>query len=74
MTGICSAHHPSLGPVEGCDLCHSTIEDLLGETTVAVMRAEAEAAGKFTCDCGFEYFKTVNDCPLCGLERKIILS
>jgi len=73
MSGICSAHHPSLGPVEGCDLCHSTIEDLLGESTVAIMRAEAEAAGLFTCDCGFEYYKTVDACPLCDKERKIIL-
>ena len=73
MTGICSIHHPSLGPVEGCANCHATLGDLLGETTVAIMRAEAKAAGLFTCDCGFEYYKTVDACPLCDLERKIIL-
>lgn len=73
MTGICSIHQSRSGPVEGCIPCHSTMEDLLGASTVAQMRAEADAAGEFTCDCGFTYYKTVNDCPLCGLERKIIL-
>lgn len=73
MSGICSAHHPSLGPVEGCDLCHASIEDLFGVDTVIQMRAEAEAAGLFTCDCGFEYYKTVDACPLCAKERKIII-
>lgn len=74
MSGICSIHQSRPGPVEGCIPCHSTMEDLLGETTVAIMRAEAEAAGLFTCDCGFEYYKTVSACPLCRKERKIILS
>lgn len=73
MTGICGIHHPSQGPVEGCVACHSTIEDLFGKTEVALMRAEAEAAGLFTCDCGFEYYKTTDSCPLCEKERKIIL-
>ncbi len=74
MSGICSIHHPQLGPVKGCGACHATLEDLLGASVVAQMQAEAEAAGLFTCDCGFEYYKTVDACPLCDLERKIILS
>lgn len=73
MSGICSIHPPPLGPIEGCVACHSTLADLLGETTVAIMRAEAEAAGLFTCDCGFTYYKTVDSCPLCEKERKIII-
>lgn len=73
MTGICSAHHPSLGSVKGCAACHATLEDLLGADTVAVMRAEAKAAGEFTCDCGFTYYKTVDDCPLCGRDRPLII-
>ena len=73
MSGICSVHPPQLGPVEGCVACHSTMGDLLGESVYAQMRAEAEAAGLFTCDCGFEYYKTTDSCPLCEKERKIIL-
>jgi len=73
MSGICSRHHPSLGPVEGCVACHSTVGDLLGESVYAEMRARADAAGLFTCDCGFEYYKTVDACPLCDRERKIII-
>lgn len=71
MSGICSAHHPSLEPIEGCAACHASLEDLFGVSEVAQMRAEA--AGKFTCDCGFEYYKTVGACPLCEKERKIII-
>ena len=74
MSGICSVHPPQIGPVEDCAACHATLEDLFGATEVARARAEAEAAGLFTCDCGFEYYKTVSDCPLCSKERKIILS
>ena len=66
-------HPPQLGPVEGCAACHATIEDLFGASEVALMRAEAEEAGLFDCDCGFEYYKTVDSCPLCGKERKIII-
>ncbi len=73
MAGICSMHPPQLGPVEGCAACHATLEDLFGETAVAIARAEAEEAGLCTCECGFEYYKTVDACPLCGLERKIII-
>ena len=73
MSGICSIHHPSLGAVDGCGMCHATVGDLLGESVYAEMRAEADAAGLFTCDCGFEYYKTVDACPLCEKERKIII-
>jgi len=54
-------------------MCAATMADLFGESEYARMRAEADAAGLFTCDCGFEYYKTVDSCPLCHLERKIIL-
>ena len=76
MAGVCSRHHPSLGVVEGCDLCTATVADVLGisEGEYAAMAARAEAAGLFTCDCGFEYYKTVDACPACDRERKIILS
>ncbi len=73
MSGICSMHHSSMGPVEGCAACHATMGDLFGESEYARMRAEAEAAGEFTCDCGFTYYKTVDACPLCDKERKIII-
>lgn len=71
MSGICSRH--SGRTVEGCVACHSTLEDIFGDTEVARARAEAKAAGEFTCDCGFTYYKTVNACPLCSKERKIII-
>ena len=32
--------------------------------------AEAEAAGRYTCPCGFVYYKTVDSCPRCGLGRE----
>ena len=69
-------HHPSLGPVEGCDLCVTTVQELLGQSDgeYAAMQARAEDAGLFECDCGFEYYKTVDACPLCYKERKIIIS
>jgi len=73
VAGICSRHHPSLGVVEDCAACNSTPADLLGEAQWAYMKAQAEVAGLFTCDCGFEYYKTVDACPLCRAERKIII-
>ena len=74
MAGVCSLHHPSHGVVEGCDMCSATVQELLGlnDSEYAAMRCRAEDAGLFTCECGFEYYKTVDDCPLCGAERKII--
>ena len=73
MSGICSVHAPQFGVAAGCAACHASLEDLLGVSEVIRMRAEAKAAGSFTCDCGFEYYKTVDSCPLCDKERKIIL-
>lgn len=74
MAGICSMHHPSLGPVEGCAACHATPADLFGNAEWAAMQARAEEAGLFTCDCGFEYYKTVDSCPLCHKKREIIIA
>jgi hypothetical protein len=52
MAGVCSAHHPDLGPVEGCAACHSTPAQVLGVTEEewAEKVAEAEAAGEHTCE------------------------
>lgn len=74
MAGVCSAHGGP-DPVEGCAACHSTVPELLGitEAEYAYMRAVAEDAGLYTCDCGFEYYMTVDSCPLCRAERKIII-
>ncbi len=70
MAGICSKHHPDIGIVEGindkCKLCHVTPHDLFPDWDQKV--AEAEAAGEVKCFvCGFKYFATTNNCPLCYL-------
>lgn len=74
MAGVCSAHGGP-EPVEGCAACKATVQELLGITDeeYAAMRWQAEDAGLYTCDCGFEYYKTVDACPLCRVERKIII-
>jgi hypothetical protein len=66
MAGICSAHHPDMGPVEGCAACHATPHDLFPDWDEAVARAEA--AGTAVCACGFEFYRTVDFCPKCGAE------
>ena len=75
MAGVCSMHPPQLGPVEDCLACNTTVQELLGlsDAEYAYMQAEAKEAGLFTCDCGFEYYKTTDSCPLCDKERKIII-
>jgi hypothetical protein len=72
VAGVCSKHQRN---DPDCDLCQTTVQELLGITDeqYAYMRAEAEDAGLYTCDCGFEYYKTVDACPLCRAERKIII-
>ncbi len=74
MAGVCSAHWGP-DPVEGCAACNSTVQELLGlnDCEYAAMVARAEDAGLYTCECGFEYYKTVDACPLCRAERKIII-
>jgi len=75
LAGVCSAHHPSLGVIKDCVPCNTSPQELLGlnDCEWAAKKAEAEDAGLFVCDCGFEYYKTIDMCPLCRLERKIII-
>lgn len=75
MTGVCSMHHPSMGKVEGCVACNTSVQELLGQNDeeYAAMQWRAKDAGLYTCDCGFEYYKTTDSCPLCSLERKVII-
>jgi rubrerythrin len=65
---ICSAHKV-LDP--NCKLCQSTPEDLFGKDVWNRMKAEAEVAGEHRClKCGFLFYKTTNNCPLCGKSRE----
>lgn len=68
MSGLCSAHQDH---VSGCLACEAKPEDLFPDWQE--MLAEAHAAGKHTCDCGFEFYKTTNICPLCGKDSLIWL-
>lgn len=65
MTGICSAHKHN---DPNCKLCQVDISEILPDYDEKVK--EAKAKGLYKCDCGFEYYKTVNACPLCGEVRK----
>lgn len=60
---LCSAHPYH---VENCAACNASTEDIDGWEEA---EAEAKAAGLHTCKCGFEYYKTVDSCPLCNLKR-----
>jgi hypothetical protein len=60
MAGLCSAHRDK---VPGCAACEATIYDLLPNYDRLI--AEAEVAGRHTCECGFVYFKTTYMCPKC---------
>lgn len=64
MANICSRHQRY---EKDCKLCNSDVRDLFPDWNDKV--AEAEAAGSVTCECGFEYYLTVNDCPMCGNVR-----
>jgi len=62
---ICSQHRE---PDAACSLCQADIRDLLPDFDRKV--AEAEAAGQQTCAaCGFVYYRTTWECPLCGFGR-----
>lgn len=61
---LCSAHQD---PVPGCRQCEANPRDIFPDWDKKI--AEAEAAGRHTCECGFVYFKTVDACPLCYLTR-----
>jgi hypothetical protein len=64
MTGICSKHQT---PASDCVLCNTDIRDVLPDYDKKI--AEAEAAGRHTCVCGFEYFLTTDACPRCGRQN-----
>ncbi len=62
---ICSIHHEYN---KDCKLCNTHPRDVFPDWDKKV--AEAEAAGKTTCKCGFEYYLTTDSCPLCGERLK----
>lgn len=75
MANICSVHHPSLGPVEGCEACNTDVMDFLRDQFGGDPHKQfldAEYAGLHKCECGFEYYNTVNFCPLCYKERQMV--
>jgi hypothetical protein len=70
MSHICSIHR-DYNP--NCPLCNTTIWEFCKELGLdyEAMHAEAEAVGIHKCErCGFEYYKTVEECPSCGQLRK----
>jgi len=62
---ICSRHQKYQAD---CKLCNANPRDLFPDWDKKV--AEAEAAGLYTCVCGYEYYLTTDSCPFCG-EQKI---
>lgn len=63
MSGICSAHQ-TFKP--GCGMCEC---DLTTNRAFIAEVKRAKQLGLHKCECGFEYFKTVNACPKCGKKR-----
>ena len=63
---ICSVHQVSQ---PNCPQCQITEEVLLQNPFFAKMIQEAKEAGEHTCICGFTYYKTVDNCPLCNAPR-----
>lgn len=61
MAGICSAHQ---GFDPDCRLCGLEGRDILPDYDAKM--AEAEAAGRTTCACGYVHYRTISLCPLCG--------
>lgn len=67
MPSICSRHRE---PQPDCHLCQTDVRDVLPDYDK--MTAEAETAGRHTCECGFVYYKTVSACPLCYRRRPTV--
>jgi hypothetical protein len=68
MANMCSNHHPSRGPVEGCVLCHTHPRDVFPDWDQKL--AEAKARGKATCEyCEFVRYRSSEPltemCPKC---------
>jgi len=57
---ICSRHPIH---VDECELCQVLLVIPLN------LIIEAETAGLHKCECGFDYYKTVDSCPLCQIKR-----
>ena len=60
VSGICSAHQHH---EPGCVQCEADVRDMFPDYDEK--KAEAEAAGLHTCECGFEHYRTVGFCPRC---------
>jgi hypothetical protein len=71
MANCCSQHQ---GYVKDCPACNAHPWDILGvpKEHWDAKVAKAEAAGIHKCEhCGFEYYKTVDCCPLCSKYRTV---
>jgi hypothetical protein len=66
MAKICSLHQ---GYELTCRLCNTDIREVFPDYDQKV--AEAKAAGTHVCECGFEYYKTTDTCPLCSKKRSL---
>ncbi len=61
---ICSIHRKYN---KDCKACNTHPRDLFPEGDWEEMTARAEAAGTTNCKaCGFEYYLTIDYCPLCS--------
>lgn len=61
---ICSIHQKYN---KDCKLCNISTEDIPGWNEKV---AQAKKAGTFMCECGFEYYLTIDYCPLCGKSMR----
>jgi uncharacterized OB-fold protein len=66
MASICSLHRDN-NP--DCPMCQASPTDLFPDYHEKL--AEAEAAGRYTCRCGFVYYRTVDYCPLCSRPMEV---
>jgi hypothetical protein len=64
---ICSVHRKR---DKNCPACNASPRDLFPDWDQMVK--EAKRAGIYKCECRFKYYKTTNNCPLCGRVRKSI--
>lgn len=65
---VCSIHRTK---DPDCPICKAKIWEVLNiaEDEWNAIQARAEEAGTYKClHCGFEYYKTIDLCPLCGIN------
>lgn len=61
---ICSQH---VEKEPNCAACNANVRDLFPDGLYDKIIEESEAAGTTTCArCSFEYYLTVDSCPLCN--------